>query len=81
MGGSNGLKLLKSDWGMEHLGDMRARLRAYAEAGCDGLECSQIGGLDPEEFAELARELGLDYVGMVFCDHEDDFETLLAEVM
>ena len=75
------LKLLKGDWGMEHLGDMRARLRAYAEAGYDGLECSQIGGMDPVEFVELTQQLGLDYVGMVFCDHEDDFEPLLAEVM
>ena len=36
------LKLLKCDWGMEHLGDMPARLEAYAAAGYDGVECSRL---------------------------------------
>jgi sugar phosphate isomerase/epimerase len=74
------LKLLKGDWGMEHLGDMRTRLRRYAEAGYDGVECSQIGGLDPVEFAELTAELGLDYVGMLFCDDESQFRPQLEEL-
>ncbi len=38
------LKLLKCDWGMEHLGEMPDRLRAFAAAGYDGVECASIGG-------------------------------------
>ena len=60
------LKMLKCDWGMEHLGEMPDRLRKYAEAGCEGLECANIG-MNPEAFGDLADELGLDYVAMMFC--------------
>jgi sugar phosphate isomerase/epimerase len=73
------LKLLKCDWGMEHLGDMPARLRKYAEAGYDGVECANIG-MDPVEFGELTAELGLDYVAMMFCDDEDAFRRQLDNV-
>ena len=36
------LKLLKCDWGMEHLGEMPDRLRAFAKAGYDGVEWTRI---------------------------------------
>ena len=73
------LKLLKCDWGMEHLGEMPARLRAYAQAGYDGVECADIG-MDPVEFGELTAQLGLDYVAMMFCDDEDAFRQQLDHV-
>ena len=73
------LKLLKCDWGMEHLGAMPDRLRAYAAAGYDGVECADIG-MDPPEFGDLTAELGLDYVAMMFCDDEAAFRTQLAAV-
>ncbi len=73
------LKLLKCDWGMEHLGAMPDRLRAYATAGYDGVECSGIG-MDPDEFGDLTAELGLDYVAMMFCDDEAAFAEQIARV-
>jgi hypothetical protein len=71
------LKLLKCDWGMEHLGDLRQRLRRYAEAGYDGVECAFIQ-IPDQEFADLTAELGLDYVAMMFCDDEEQFRQQLA---
>ena len=73
------LKLLKCDWGMEHLGDMPTRLRAYAEAGYNGLECAHVG-MDPDAFADLSGELGLEYVAMMFCDDEDAFRAQLDDI-
>lgn len=73
------LKLLKCDWGMEHLGEMPDRLRAYAAAGYDGVECANIG-MDPAEFGDLTTELGLDYVAMMFCDDEAAFKDQLQAV-
>jgi len=66
------LKLIKCDWGMEHLGDMPQRLRAYRDAGYDGVECANIG-MDPNAFSEQTEALGLDYVAMMFCDDEEAF--------
>jgi hypothetical protein len=31
------LKLIKCDWGLEHIGDMPRRLEAYRAAGYDGV--------------------------------------------
>ena len=73
------LKLLKCDWGMEHLGPMPARLQAYAEAGYDGVECAAFG-MDPVEFSERMDALGLDYVAMMFCDDEEAFRKQLIAV-
>lgn len=73
------LKLLKCDWGMEHLGEMPDRLRAFAAAGYDGVECANIG-MEPDAFGDLTAELGLDYVAMMFCDDEDAFRTQLDAV-
>jgi hypothetical protein len=38
------LKLLKCDWGMEHLGPMPDRLRAFAKAGYDGVSVQHRHG-------------------------------------
>lgn len=73
------LKLLKCDWGMEHFGDTPARMRKYAAAGYDGVECA-YHGMPPDEFADLCAELRLDYVAMMFCDDEAEFEKQLADV-
>jgi hypothetical protein len=73
------LKLLKCDWGMEHLGGMAERLKAYAEAGYDGVECATFG-TDPIEFKDMTQALGLDYVAMMFCDDESAFEQQLEVV-
>ena len=73
------LKLLKCDWGMEHLGAMPDRLRAFAAAGYDGVECADIG-MEPSQFGELTAELGLDYVAMMFCDDEAAFAAQLEAV-
>ncbi|MEM7019531.1 MAG: sugar phosphate isomerase/epimerase [Pseudomonadota bacterium] len=73
------LKLLKCDWGMEYLGEMPTRLKAYAEAGYDGVECASVG-IEPVEFSEHTAELGLDYVAMMFCDDEAAFSTQLEAV-
>ncbi|MDG2304517.1 MAG: hypothetical protein P8R42_07635 [Candidatus Binatia bacterium] len=73
------LKLLKCDWGMDHLGDMPDRLRTYSKAGYDGVECAAIG-MKPDAFGELTGELGLDYVAMMFCDDENAFRTQLEAV-
>jgi len=73
------LKLLKCDWGMEHLGPMPDRLRAFAQAGYDGVECASIG-MEPAEFGDLTAQLGLDYVAMMFCDDEEAFRKQLEAV-
>jgi hypothetical protein len=73
------LKVLKCDWGMEHLGDMPDRLAAYAAAGYDGVECASIG-MTPEAFDECTHTLGLDYVAMMFCDDEEAFRAQLEAV-
>ena len=73
------LKLLKCDWGMEYLGDMSSRLRRFADAGYDGVECANIG-MEPSAFGEITGELGLDYVAMMFCDDEEAFTRQLAAV-
>ena len=64
---------------MEHLGPMPERLRAYARAGYDGVECADVG-MDPVAFGELAAELGLDYVAVMFCDDEEAFRRQLDDV-
>jgi hypothetical protein len=66
------LKLLKCDWGMEHLGDVAARFRAYAHAGYDGVEAGFVD-LDAGELRELLQELRLDHVPMVFARDEKEF--------
>jgi hypothetical protein len=58
---------------------MPDRLRAYAAAGYDGVECADIG-MDPSQFSELTTELGLDYVAMMFCDDEAAFAAQLEAV-
>jgi len=73
------LKLLKCDWGMEHLGDQRQRLAKFAAAGWDGVECATVE-MDPREFGELCGELGLDYVAMMFCDDEQAFRDQLERI-
>ncbi|MCB1693922.1 MAG: TIM barrel protein [Pseudomonadales bacterium] len=73
------LKFIKCDWGMEHLGEMPERLKAYAAAGYDGVECANIG-MAPDAFGEATEALGLDYVAMMFCDDEDAFAKQLAFV-
>ncbi|MDA1074432.1 MAG: hypothetical protein O3A63_06685, partial [Proteobacteria bacterium] len=67
------------DWGMESRGTMQERLRQYAEAGYNGIECANVG-IDPSEFGDLTHELGLDYVAMMFCDDEDAFRKQLEQV-
>lgn len=73
------LKLLKCDWGMEHLGDPVARFRAYAAAGYDGVEASFVA-LDPPEMKALLRDCGLDHVAMVFARNEQEFLEQLPRV-
>ncbi len=73
------LKLLKCDWGMEYLGEMPERLKKYAGAGYNGLECANIG-MDPEAFGDLTGELGLEYVAMMFCDDEQAFRDQLDNI-
>ena len=73
------LKLLKCDWGMEYLGEMPDRLRTYAAAGYNGLECANTG-MDPEAFGDLTGELGLEYVAMMFCDDEQAFRDQLDNI-
>lgn len=64
---------------MEHLGDMSDRLRRYAAADYDGIECAFIH-MPPKKFSELTEELNLDYVAMMFCDDEQAFEKQLAVI-
>lgn len=73
------LELIKCDWGMEHLGDQRERLRRYADAGWDGVECA-FPEIPPEEFGDLCDELGLRYVAMLFCDDEVGFRLHLDRI-
>lgn len=73
------LKLLKCDWGMEYLGDQRARLAKFAAAGYDGVECATVD-MDPREFGDLCESLGLDYVAMMFCDDEQAFREQLERI-
>jgi hypothetical protein len=63
------LKLLKCDWGMEHLGEMPDRLRAFRERRIRRRRVRQHR-MDPSAFGDLTAELGLDYVAMMFCDDE-----------
>lgn len=73
------LKLLKCDWGMEHLGSARERLEAYAKAGYDGVEASFID-MEPEELRDCLAELKLDHVAMVFARDEAEFAEQLKRV-
>jgi len=73
------LKLLKCDWGMEHLGDQAERLDRFARAGYDGVECAVIQ-MDPEEFGDRCEALSLDYVAMMFCDDERAFRKQLDRI-
>ena len=73
------LKLLKCDWGMEHLGDAASRFRCYAAAGYDGVEASFVD-MDAADLKELLRELGLDHVAMVFARDETEFREQLKRV-
>ena len=73
------LKLLKCDWGMEHLGDARARFQAYATAGYDGVEASFVD-LDAEELKDLLQELRLEHVAMVFARDAKEFGEQLNRV-
>jgi hypothetical protein len=73
------LKLIKCDWGLEHIGDMPRRLEAYRAAGYDGVECASIG-MEPAAFGETTEALGLDYVAMMFCDDEAAFARQLEYV-
>lgn len=73
------LELIKCDWGLERFGDQRARLRRYADAGWDGVECAFFE-MPPEEFGDLCGELGLHYVAMMFCDDEANFRLHLDRV-
>jgi hypothetical protein len=73
------LKFLKCDWGMEKLGPMSVRLRKYAEAGYNGIECANVG-MDPAKFGDLSQELGLEYVAMMFCDNEEAFRCQLDDI-
>jgi hypothetical protein len=72
------LKLLKCDWGTGHLGE-RARLRAYAAAGYDGVEAGFID-LDAAELREQLQELRLDHVAMVFARDATEFREQLVRI-
>jgi hypothetical protein len=63
------MKLLKCDWGMEHLGDAAVRFRTYAKAGYDGVEASFVD-LVADAMKDLLEELRLDHVAMVFARDE-----------
>ena len=57
--------ITKCDWGMEYLGDLPQRLRKFAEAGFDGVECFFVD-IPDTEFLELCDETGLEFnAGMV----------------
>ncbi len=57
--------ITKSDWGMDHIGDLHTKLRAVANAGYDGIECFFVD-MKPAEFNAARRELGLSFnAGMV----------------
>jgi hypothetical protein len=59
------LLITKCDWGMEYLGDLPKRLKAFADAGFDGVECFFID-MKPDAFVDLSQELGLELnAGMV----------------
>lgn len=73
------LKLLKSDWGMEHLGDAASRFRAYADAGYDGVEASFVA-LDAGDMKAVLREFNLDHVAMVIARDEKEFKEQLKRV-
>ena len=73
------LKLLKADWGMEYLGDQKERLRKFAAAGYDGIECAGVQ-VDHTEFGDLCEELGLVYVAMMFCDDEAAFRSQIDNI-
>lgn len=73
------LKFIKCDWGMEYLGDQDDRLRAFAKAGYDGIECANVT-IDHEKFGDLTGELGLVYVAMMFCDDEKAFRDQLENI-
>ena len=64
---------------MEHLGDARARFRAYAQAGYDGVEASFVD-LDAQEMRDLLCELKLDFVAMIFARDEEQFRQQLTRV-
>ena len=59
------LIVTKCDWGMDYLGDLEQRLKAFADAGYDGVECFFVA-MDPGEFVDQCQSLGLEFnAGMV----------------
>ena len=74
------LKITKCDWGMEYLGDLSSRLRAFSEAGYDGVECFFID-LDPSEFNEQVSELKLELNAGMVAPTVEAFRAELARVL
>lgn len=54
------LIVTKCDWGMDYLGDLKQRLKAFAEAGYDGVECFFVA-MDPGEFVDECQTRGLEF--------------------
>lgn len=69
--------ITKADWGMEHLGDMDARLNAVAEAGFDGIECFFVD-MEPARFVARCAELSLIYNGGIVAPTVEAFRAELA---
>lgn len=71
------LKFIKSDWGMEVFGDLRARCLKYAAAGYDGVELG-FPGVATSELNDILAESGLEYIPMMFARTEDEFAEQLG---
>ena len=74
------LVITKSDWGMEYLGDLPARQRAFSGAGFDGVE-SFFVDISPSRFLELCDETGLEFNGGMVAPTVEAFRSELARVL
>jgi hypothetical protein len=72
--------ITKADWGMEHLGDLDARMAAIADAGFDGIECFFVA-MDPARFRDRCRDLGLFYNGGIVAPTVDAFRAELQRTL
>ncbi len=72
--------ITKADWGMEHMGDLDARLQSIAEAGFDGIECFFVD-MEPAKFVDRCGTLGLMYNGGIVAPTVEAFRAELKRTL
>ncbi|MFT5114028.1 MAG: hypothetical protein ACI8P9_003361 [Parasphingorhabdus sp.] len=74
------LIVTKSDWGMESMGDLPARMQAIADAGFDGLECFFVD-IPADRFTHLCAHHSLSFNAGMVAPTVEAFRAELARVL